>query len=509
MAEARLSIVIPVYDNWWLTARCLCGLDALRGECAFEFETIVVDNGSADETPRAIADFPWVRYVRHEENRNFAGACNAGARAAQAPVTLLLNNDAYPLGDALTPLLAAFERDDVAIAGGALFFEDGVTQAAGLVLLRNAHWHYYCRNLPASLEAVEKSRDALAVSGAAMAVRTQWFLDNGGFDESFVNGFEDVDLCLRAREHARTIAYVADARFVHYEAASAGRFAREAENELRFYARWAKSFAPLPRTERGAVGAIAVQRSRRRDPLLNAAFADLEEALRAFGHPIVRGSIAPWRRLDRRFREAATIAWFEEVGGPPGIAVGGDASRPAAIRTRGAVEFAVPWLPCASPLRADALRIRRSDDPACRAIGIAGEPGLVAIIEFDRSINAVPITPQILLGKRKLEVACVVHLGLTDPSAFGNVLLAQAGIPAIVLERNELRTLFASDVALVGGLTSLAENIARILADPAARRRYGELVAADARRRFSPRRSAIRVVDLLCASRYGLERPAP
>ncbi|HEY6326383.1 MAG TPA: glycosyltransferase family 2 protein, partial [Candidatus Cybelea sp.] len=257
MAPA-LSIVIPVYDNWWLTARCLRSLDALNSKCAFEFETIVVDNASTDETPRAIADFPWVRYVRHKENRNFAGACNAGARAAQAPVTLLLNNDAYPLGDALTPLLAAFERDEVAIAGGALFFEDGATQAAGLVLLRNAHWHYYYRNLPASLDAVRTPRDALAVSGAAMAVRTEWFVSAGGFDESFVNGFEDVDLCLRAREQGRTIAYVADARFAHYEAASAGRFAREAENELRFYARWAKSFAQLPRTERGAVGAIAV-----------------------------------------------------------------------------------------------------------------------------------------------------------------------------------------------------------------------------------------------------------
>ncbi len=51
MAPA-LSIVIPVYDNWWLTARCLRSLDALRGRCPLEFETIVVDNASTDETPQ-------------------------------------------------------------------------------------------------------------------------------------------------------------------------------------------------------------------------------------------------------------------------------------------------------------------------------------------------------------------------------------------------------------------------------------------------------------------------
>ena len=71
-----------------------------------------------------------------------------------------------------------------------------------------------------------------------MAVRTAWFLEGGGFDESYINGFEDVDLCMRAREEGRAIRYVADARFAHYEGASAGRFDRESENERQFYGRW-------------------------------------------------------------------------------------------------------------------------------------------------------------------------------------------------------------------------------------------------------------------------------
>jgi len=169
--DPQLSIVIPVYDNWWLTARCLRELECLRERGTVVFETIVVDNASRDETPQAIGDFPQVRYVRHDENRNFAGACNAGVRAAAAPLTLLLNNDAYPVGDALSPIAGAFERAEVSVAGGALFFEDFATQAAGLVVLPNGHWHYYCRNLSA-LPDVARARDALGVSGAAMAVPT-------------------------------------------------------------------------------------------------------------------------------------------------------------------------------------------------------------------------------------------------------------------------------------------------------------------------------------------------
>lgn len=504
-----LSVVIPVYDNWWLTARCLRRLRDVAQTGAVEFETIVVDNASTDETPREIGEFPEARYVRHDVNRNFAGACNAGVAAAGAPITLLLNNDAYPLGDALTPLVAAFERPDVAIAGGALFFEDGITQAAGLVVLPNAHWHYSCRNLPANLDGVTASRDALAVSGAAMAVRTQWFLDNGGFDESYVNGFEDVDLCLRARQAGQAIAYVAAARFAHYEGASAGRFDREMQNERRFYARWFSTMGTLPRIARGELGAIALRSAAGSNPLVRAACTDLEEALRSFGHPLVRGAIAPWRRFDARFRNAAMLGWFCDDVTAPGITVSRRGGALPVIRTRGAIEVEVPWLPGASAERLRGFPLRASNDLRCTTVAIAGAPAAAAELKLaGLDARIVPLTPEDLLGGAPAEVACVVHLGLTDDAAFGNVLLAQAGLPAVVLDTAELRALFAPDVAMVTGRNGIADAVQRLLREAQARAHYGKVTAADARRRFSPRRSAIRIVDLLVAARFGLERRA-
>lgn len=509
MTPPSLSVVIPVYDNWWLTARCLRELDKLRADASLPFETIVVDNASTDDTPSAIGAFPWVRYLRHETNRNFAGACNAGVRAAEAPIALLLNNDAYPLGAALAPLVRAFERSEVVIAGGALFFEDGPVQAAGLVLLPNAHWHYSNRNLPQDVDAVARPRDALAISGAAMAVRTEWFVENGGFDESFVNGFEDVDLSLRAREQGRAVAYVPAARFAHYEGASAGRFDREAENERRFYATWSTAIGPLPRTARGEVGAISVSEAPASCPLLAAALSDVEDALRAFGHPVVRGAIAPWQRIDRRFRRAASLSWFAGEPRAPGISVGAVAGRAARIRTFGAATLDVPLLPCAAADRVTQLRMRASRDPACLTVGVAGGSEARRSFEgLDAGFPVVHLTPEMLLGGNGPDVACIVHAGLTDDSAFGNVLLAQAGFPAVVSDDEVLRAIFASDVAIVADRNSLAEAVAQLVRDPEQRESYGRLGAADARRRFSPRRSAIRIVDLLCAARFGLERPA-
>jgi hypothetical protein len=426
---------------------------------------------------------------------------------AQAPLTFFLNNDAYPLGDALTPLVAAFERPEVAIAGGALFFEDGVTQAAGLVVLRNAHWHYSHRNLPAELAGVTSSRDALGVSGAAMAVRTQWFVESGGFDESFLNGFEDVDLCLRGREQGLPIRYVAQARFAHYEAASAGRFDREAQNERRFYERWSACMASVPRTARGGLGAIAVRGSRNSSALLHAARSDLENALRSFGHPVVPEKIAAWRLVDRRFRDAASLQWFADGGAAPAIAIGAAAGKLATIRTLGAAEVEVPFLPCAAHERAARCGVRPSNDPSCTTVGVVGAAGDVR--ELGLRVPAVALTPQMLLGESEgVAVACVLHCGLTDGAGFGNVLLAQASLPSIALECEALRAIFADDVAVFTPSAALRDAVDRLVLDTVARERYGRLIADDSRRRFSPRRSAIRVVDMLCAARFGLERPA-
>jgi len=536
----QLSVVIPVYDNWWLTARALHELDRLRDE-TLPFETIVVDNASSDETPRAIGEFGWVRYLRMTSNSNFAGACNAGARLAEAPLVLFLNNDAYPIGDAITPMVRAFDREEVAIAGGALFFEDGATQCAGFVVLPNAHWHYSCRNLPPTLDEVTQSRDALGVSGAAMAVRTRWFLDNGGFDQSYINGFEDVDLCMRARDQNRTIRYVAPARFAHYEAASAGRFDREAENELQFYRRWSTRFSGIPRTARGDVRGISVHSSERMSPLSAAGLEDLENALRGFGHPVVRGEVRPWHSIfDKRFRRSAALGWFTEHAERPGIVIERPVGSPAIMHVRGGAELRVPWLPCAANERVASVPVRRSLDLNCRNVAVAGIESVPSdrkselIAAFDELIardgnlhlfvlaqngaaanvlerfsdRTTFVAPMLNGSTAKIEVSCLIAAGLTDESSFGNVMLAQAELPTVAVASDELRALLSPDVSLMAERGEMADRVSRLFADLDARARYGTTAAADARRRFSPRRSAIRVVDLLCAARFGLQKYA-
>lgn len=357
-----LSVVIPAYNNWWLTQRCVLALKALRVRSSVDFEIVVVDNASNDETPAQLAKMEGIRTLRLDRNANFAGAANAGAAVAEAPIVLFLNNDAWPMDDdPLSPLLASFERGDVVIAGGALFYEDGVTQAAGCVLLPNAHWFASCRNLPAALDQVRTARDLVAVPGAAIAVRKDWFAQSGAFDTTFRNGFEDADLCMRARSERLVTHYASSARFAHYEGATLGRFAWESRNEEEFYRRWASALAEIPRVDRGEVGAVVVRRNARELSGVSA-LEDLIAAIRSYGHPVVE-SLPSWRRLDRRFRIAATLAWnCDGAQHAPSVEVRavGDV---ATLRTHGAVSIEVPWMPCADFPRPEGSPPTRTSDP--------------------------------------------------------------------------------------------------------------------------------------------------
>lgn len=487
-----LSIVVPSYNNWWLTRRCLQELASLRAASPVRFETIVVDNASSDETPQRLRELDWVQAIRLDPNANFAGAANAGAHVARAPIVLFLNNDAYPIGDALAPLVDAFARDEVTVAGAALFYEDGVTQGAGCVLLPNAHWFLSHRNLPAQLPGVRRSRDAIVVPGAALAVRRTWFERNGGFDPSFRNGFEDTDLCMRAHAQGLVVRYVAESRFAHYEGATTGRFGRfewEHQNEERFYRRWSSALAAIERTQRGEVSAIVLT-AVPNDAVGAAVFADILAGVRSYGHPVV-DSIAPWRRFDRRFRIAASLTWnVDGAAHAPCVEVTLVDGR-ATLRTHGAIELEVPWMPCAEPARVENLWLRPSSDRACRTVAVLGriEPALLDAIE--RRVPEVRYqqidTAALLEHRQPHEVAALVS-GRADAYGFGALLASYAGIACID----------ASDAA--------PGRIERLVCDPHERARTGAESSADARRRGAPRRSAMRVIDLARVARFGLER---
>lgn len=171
--------------------------------------------------------------VEHDEHRaGFAATCNAAAARTTADVLVFLNDDTVPQPGWLSALTGATESH--AIAGAHLFYPDGRTQHSGVFLRRDhaGRLEGYNRQRPAS------SGEVPAVTGACLAIRRDTWDDLGGFDESYVNGYEDIDLCLRAREAGHSVWFAADSVVVHLESQSLGRFDHAADNVNLLQQRW-------------------------------------------------------------------------------------------------------------------------------------------------------------------------------------------------------------------------------------------------------------------------------
>ncbi len=225
----QASIVIVTYGQWALTEQCLRSLQVALGQrLGRDWEIVVVDNNSSDETPQRLRE--WSDPMQVElllENRNFAGGCNRGAELARGDVLVFLNNDTEVPAGALETLVAQVHEPEVAVAGCRLLFPNGTAQHAGVAFIQgrgfaNPMPQHVLHHQDGALAATQACFEGDCVTAACMAVRADSFIEVGGFDERFRNGLEDVDLCLKIRSAGHRIVYRGDVTVIHHEGASRG-----------------------------------------------------------------------------------------------------------------------------------------------------------------------------------------------------------------------------------------------------------------------------------------------
>ncbi|MEK6274446.1 MAG: glycosyltransferase family 2 protein [Actinomycetota bacterium] len=232
------SIIIPVHNRAALTRQCLDGLLGCPSEVA-SLEIVVVDDASSDSTAQVLADYAdRVRVVHHEHNMGFAMACNDGAAAASGDWIVFLNNDTIPQPGWLDALLCyASGHDRIGLVGSKLLFPNDTIQHAGVVFARDRSPHHIYAGFPAGHPAVNKSREFQVVTGACALIRRELFEEAGRFDAAFVNGYEDVDLCLRLRRLGYEVHYCHKSVLYHLESATRN-YLTDPQNFALFLERW-------------------------------------------------------------------------------------------------------------------------------------------------------------------------------------------------------------------------------------------------------------------------------
>lgn len=212
------------------------------------FEVVVVDNGSTDGTAALLQQEEAqgrVRVLANAENLGFARACNQGARAALGQYLVFLNNDTKVLPGWLEALVDLAQKDETtAVVGAKLLYADDTMQHAGVVFDADRKVYHLYHGFPQNHPAVNQEREFQAVTAACVLFKKKVFFEAGLFDERYVNGIEDLDLCFRIREKGYKVVYNPQSVVYHYESRTPGRFAKETENANLFLAIWYYEIMP-------------------------------------------------------------------------------------------------------------------------------------------------------------------------------------------------------------------------------------------------------------------------
>lgn len=246
-----VSVIVVTFNASDHVERCL---EAVAGGPQ---EVIVVDNASTDMTPDLVRErFPSVRLLQLDENVGFGAANNAGMEAASGRWYLLVNSDAWPVGDGIERLAAFAEANPkVGVAGPRLVGPDGRVQKsvrAFPTLWRLATEYFFLRKLAPRSRLLNdfygagfdyrSRRSADFLMGAVLLLRREAVEQVGGFDPAFFMFSEEVDLCYRMRAAGWSVEFTPDAEFVHLGGASTRpawdrMFQEQLRGHLRFLAK--------------------------------------------------------------------------------------------------------------------------------------------------------------------------------------------------------------------------------------------------------------------------------
>jgi GT2 family glycosyltransferase len=198
-------------------------------------EMVVVDNGSSDGSAEMVErEFPGVMLEVDRANPGYGAASNRALRRCRAEYVLLLNSDTILRPGALAALTDFLDRHPrVGIVGPRLLNPDGTLQrscfpfpSAFVPVLKRQPFAAMAGLVPWLREAYpaefshDEDRRTPWVVGAALGIRRSAFDAVGGFDESFVMYFEEVDLCYRLREAGWETHFSPRAEIVHLGGAS-------------------------------------------------------------------------------------------------------------------------------------------------------------------------------------------------------------------------------------------------------------------------------------------------
>ena len=233
----RVLIVIPTKDGIDMLRQCIESIEATT--TADEYRLVVIDHESKEPKSKKYL----ARIAKQHSVMPYSGIFNYAlmnnlairTHRSDEPFLLFMNNDIEAVEPGwLQRMRSMAGRQDVGAVGTALMYKDRRVQHGGVIVGINGLADHALRfetvwdgdgkrtlGYNASLTSV---RDFSAVTAACMMMRMAVFDEVDGFNEGYVVGFNDTDLCLRLGRRGYKVLY--DGRTVLFHHESVTRIAK-------------------------------------------------------------------------------------------------------------------------------------------------------------------------------------------------------------------------------------------------------------------------------------------
>jgi glycosyltransferase involved in cell wall biosynthesis len=205
-----VSVIVPTYNRASAVQRTV---DSVLDQTYEDFEVIVVDDASTDDTVEVVESYddPRVTLVSHETNQGGSAARNTGIEAASGTYIAFLDSDDEWLPRKLERQVETLERRDdewVAAYCGVRMVRESDPGPVGQVLEHLFSRRRVTEGAEGGEELVRAvlTDDLHTSAGSTLIVRADVVRDIGGFDESF-DRFQDSEFLIRVLKQGK-LAYV-------------------------------------------------------------------------------------------------------------------------------------------------------------------------------------------------------------------------------------------------------------------------------------------------------------
>lgn len=256
LKDTKISIIIPIKDKVELLKNCL---DSLKIEkLNLESEILIIDNNSIKTETKIFLNNIQKRnrnfkVLNYKGKFNYSAINNYASKFTNGNVLIFLNNDTkFITSNWAYELASNALRPGIGCVGIKLLYEDMLVQHAGVILGLGGvagHPHkYFSEKSRGYGNRLLLAQEFSALTGACLAISKKNWEILGGFDSNLYKvNYNDVDLCLRAKDKNLRNIFIPSVKAFHYESKTRGKIKGKS------FFQWKKEFRNMVNQRRNSL----------------------------------------------------------------------------------------------------------------------------------------------------------------------------------------------------------------------------------------------------------------